>query len=96
MPLGHFFIAVDVERFLSLDTFRNNTGTFLRSLRESEKDPKGPGRVYTAGELEYEGTLACEKLGGTQVPEPLQRDMLNIRELYDSIKEKYPTFSFEQ
>ncbi|CDF40179.1 Malate dehydrogenase [Chondrus crispus] len=49
MPLGHFFIAIDVERFLPVGEFKNNMGKFLRQLRESEKDPKGLGRIYTAG-----------------------------------------------
>lgn len=96
MPLGHFFIAIDVERFLSLDNFKNNTGEFLRALRNSEKDPKGPGRIYTAGELEHEGVLACELNGGTLVPDALQSDMLAIREKYESIRVKYPHFSFEE
>lgn len=95
MPLGHFFIAIDVERFLPVDKFKSNTGKFLRQLRESEKDPKGPGRIYTAGEMEHEGTVAVEKNGGTLVPEALQRDMLAIREKYASIKDKYAKFSFE-
>lgn len=96
MPLGHFFIAIDVERFLPVDDFKQNTGNFLRALRDSEKDPKGPGRIYTAGELEHEGTLACERNGGTLVPDALQKDMLAIREKYPSIQEKYPKFSFEE
>jgi len=95
MPLGHFFIAIDVSRFLPVADFEANTGRFLRSLRDSAKDPKGPGRIYTAGELEHEGTLACERNGGTLVPSALQKDMLAIREQYGSIREKYPTFSFE-
>lgn len=96
MPLGHFFIAIDVERFLPIERFRSNVGTFLREMRNSEKDPKGPGRIYTAGELEHEGVLECKKLGGVQVPEALMNDMCAIRELYPSILEKYPKFSFEE
>lgn len=96
MPLGHFFIAIDVERFLPIERFRSNVGTFLRELRNSAKDPKGPGRIYTAGELEHEGVLECKKLGGVQVPEALMKDMYAIRELYPSILEKYPKFSFEE
>ena len=96
MPLGHFFIAIDVERFLPLDRFKANTGKFLRELRGSDKDPKGPGRIYTAGELEYEGVLECERNGGTLVPDALQRDMIAIRERYESIGVKYPRFSFEE
>ncbi|KAI0562392.1 malate dehydrogenase [Gracilaria domingensis] len=96
MPLGHFFIAIDVERFLPLEAFKSNVGKFLREMRASEKDPKGPGRIYTAGELEHEGVLDCEKAGGIQIPGPLMKDMIAIRELYSSIMHKYPKFSFEE
>lgn len=95
MPLGHFFIAIDVERFLPLERFMANTGKFLRSVRESEKDPKGPGRIYTAGELENEGVKACIANGGTKIPEALMNDMVAIREFYADIKAAYPKFSFE-
>lgn len=96
MPLGHFFIAIDVSRFVSLDVFKTNVGKFLRAVRASEKDPKGPGRIYTAGEMEHEAIVACEKNGGTLVPEALQKDMLQIRELYaDQMMDKYSKFSFE-
>lgn len=37
MPLCHFFIAIDITRFLPLENFKARTGKFLRSLRESEK-----------------------------------------------------------
>lgn len=95
MPLGHFFIAIDIERFLPVERFKANAGTFLRACRESEKDPKGPGRIYTSGELEHEGVLECQKIGGTRVPEALMKDMVAIREKYPVIKEKYAKFSFE-
>lgn len=96
MPLGHFFIAIDVERFLPADKFKSNVGKFLRAMRESAKDPKGPGRIYTAGELEHEGFLQCQKLGGTRIPEPLMKDMIAIREQFPSIQAAYPKFSFEE
>eukprot|EP00737_Agarophyton_chilense_P000343 gb/GEZJ01000387.1/.p2 GENE.gb/GEZJ01000387.1/~~gb/GEZJ01000387.1/.p2 ORF type:complete len:447 (-),score=85.81 gb/GEZJ01000387.1/:418-1758(-) len=96
MLLGHFFIAIDVERFIPLQAFKANVGKFLRAMRDSEKDPKGPGRIYTAGELENEGSLECERAGGIQIPEPLMKDMKAIRELYSSIRAKYAKFSFEE
>lgn len=96
MPLGHFFIAIDIQRFIPVDKFMGNVGKFLRACRDSETDPKGPGRIYTAGELEHEGVVACEKNGGTKVPDALIKDMLAIRERYPSIQEKYPKFSFEE
>lgn len=35
--LGHFFIAIDVEHFIDLETFRKQTGDILRDLRNSQK-----------------------------------------------------------
>eukprot|EP00177_Eucheuma_denticulatum_P002744 GFKZ01004938.1.p2 GENE.GFKZ01004938.1~~GFKZ01004938.1.p2 ORF type:complete len:142 (+),score=26.45 GFKZ01004938.1:128-553(+) len=96
MPLGHFFIAIDVERFLPVEEFAANTGKFLRALRASEKDPKGPGRIYTAGELEHEAVSECKKNGGTLVPEALQRDMIALRERFpEALGSKYAKFTFE-
>lgn len=37
-----------------LQVFKKKTGDFLRYLRNSAKDPNGPGRIWTAGEAENE------------------------------------------
>jgi LDH2 family malate/lactate/ureidoglycolate dehydrogenase len=50
--LGHFFIAIDTEAFMGLETFKKISGDILRELRNSEKAP-GQERIYTAGEKEY-------------------------------------------
>ncbi len=50
--LGHFFIAIDTEAFMGLDSFKKTTGDILRALRNSEKAP-GEDKIYTAGEKEY-------------------------------------------
>jgi len=39
MPLGHFFLAIDIEAFCPTDTFKDNAGNLLRALRESRKAP---------------------------------------------------------
>lgn len=52
MPLGHFFLAIDIEHICPLETFKKNTSALLQSLRNSKKSPNGPGRIWTAGELE--------------------------------------------
>ncbi len=44
MPLGHFFLAIDIEKLCPVETFKKNAGDLLRALRESKKDPTGPGR----------------------------------------------------
>jgi len=48
MPLGHIFIAIDIEAFCDVDFFKKNAGNLLRALRDSAKDPTGPGRIWTA------------------------------------------------
>jgi len=51
-PIGHFFIAVDINAFTEVSDFRKTTGDILRELRASKKMP-GQDRIYTAGEKEY-------------------------------------------
>ena len=96
MPLGHWFIAIDVERFLPVDRFKKHVGTFLRQMRDSEKAPNGPGRIWTAGESEHDAQVQREKMGGTMIPEALMKDMVKMREQFPVIKEKYPKFDFEK
>jgi len=50
--LGHFFIAIDTEAFMGLDSFKKTTGAILRTLRDSKKAP-GAERIFTAGEKEF-------------------------------------------
>jgi LDH2 family malate/lactate/ureidoglycolate dehydrogenase len=52
LPLGHFFVAIDVEHFLPLEQFKRTTGQILRELRAAQRAP-GEERIYTAGEKEY-------------------------------------------
>jgi LDH2 family malate/lactate/ureidoglycolate dehydrogenase len=47
MPMGHFFLAIDIEALVGLDTFQKNAGDVLRYVRASRKDPRGPGRIWT-------------------------------------------------
>ena len=67
MPLGHFFLAIDIESLCPLATFWKNTGNLLRALRESRKSPQGPGRIWTAGEKEDDARVARTAQGGMVV-----------------------------
>lgn len=96
MPLGHWFIAIDIERFVALDDFKKSTGDFLRLLRAGEKSPSGPGRIWTPGEKEADAMVDRTANNGTMVPAALQKDMLRLREQYPEIlAEKYPKFPWE-
>ena len=76
--LGHFFLVIDPEAFLGLDSFRKTTGDILRALRASRKAP-GHDRIYTAGEKEY---LVWQerKDSGVPVTESLQKELIAVRD----------------
>jgi L-2-hydroxycarboxylate dehydrogenase (NAD+) len=40
MPLGHVFIAINVEAFTELDEFKKSAGDLCRAVRASAKDPR--------------------------------------------------------
>mmetsp|Transcript_39403 Transcript_39403/g.78779 ORF Transcript_39403/g.78779 Transcript_39403/m.78779 type:complete len:194 (-) Transcript_39403:479-1060(-) len=96
MPLGHWFIAINVEHFLPLERFKTKVGSFLRLMRSSAKDPAGPGRIYTAGELEHDAEVERSANGGAPVPQALLNDMVALRAKFPALQEKYAKFSFEE
>jgi len=95
MPLGHFFLAIDIETMCPLSLFQKNTGDLLRALRASKKSPLGPGRIFTAGEIEHECRLERNAQGGMKVLDALQNDMKVLRDNRPGLKEKYPKLPFE-
>ena len=75
--LGHFFMAISIEAFTELSSFKKIAGDILRQLRASKKMP-GHESIYTAGEKEY---LAWQerKNKGVPVNEELQKEILAMR-----------------
>ena len=72
-PLGHFFIAIDINAFTDPGDFKKITGDILRQLRASKKMP-GHNRIFTAGEKEYLVWLKrCET--GVPVNQALQKEI---------------------
>ncbi|TAK25453.1 MAG: Ldh family oxidoreductase [Chloroflexota bacterium] len=50
--LGHFFIAIDVARFVPIDDFKRRVDRMVRDIHESE--PTEPGTpLYLPGEIEW-------------------------------------------
>ena len=99
MPLGHVFLAIDVES-VSGDAggFKQHAGKFLRAVRASQKDPTGPGRIWTAGEPEHDARTHHMARGGAfHIPPALMKDMRNLRDEKFSAeaKERFATFPWE-
>ncbi len=80
-PLGHFFMAINLDAFMGVDVFKRIAGAIMRDLRTSRKAP-GEERIYTAGEKEW---IAWQyrKEHGCPVPVVLQKQMNEIRERFN-------------
>lgn len=88
--LGHFFMAIDINAFIELESFKRTTGDILRDLRASKKAP-GHDRIYTAGEKEYLAWL-YRKDKGVPVNASLQQHILQLKQELNLSQYK---FSFE-
>ena len=87
--LGHFFLAVDIECFTDIESFKKTTGDILRGLRASRKRP-GKDRIFTCGEKEYYAWQE-RKDKGVPVDPVIQKELCTMR---DELGLKY-SFPFE-
>ncbi|MDN6161305.1 MAG: Ldh family oxidoreductase [Atopostipes suicloacalis] len=76
--LGHFFLAIDTEAFMGLESFKETAGDILRELRAAKVAP-GEERIYTAGEKEYL-TWMERKETGLAVNESVQKELVELRD----------------
>lgn len=60
--VGALTLAIDVERFMPLDQFRNSLKGYVDSIRVSRK-AKGTARIYLPGEIEAEKERASRERG---------------------------------
>lgn len=60
--VGHFFMAINIESFTSLEEFKKTSGQIMRELRNSRKAP-GQERIFTAGEKEFENEKKVRAIG---------------------------------
>ncbi|MGB9598954.1 MAG: Ldh family oxidoreductase [Myxococcota bacterium] len=86
--LGHFFIAINIEAFISFKRFTKIAGNILRELRSSKKMP-GAKRIYTAGEKEYLTSLERNKKGAP-INLETQKEMIIMRDETGLKKYKFP------
>ncbi len=78
LKVGHFFLAINIESFNGLDSFKKTAGSIMKDLRESPKEP-GAKKIYTAGEKEY---MIEEERKKTGIPlnKSLQQDIKTMKE----------------
>jgi LDH2 family malate/lactate/ureidoglycolate dehydrogenase len=94
IPLGHFFLAIDIECFTELEDFKKTTGDILRALRNSKVAPNRE-RIYTCGEKEHLAWEERKEKGaplsaGTQKELIAMRDELKIPVIFPFESEQSP------
>lgn len=70
--LGHYFQAIDISAFTSVDDFKKITGDIMRQMQNSPKRP-GKERIWAAGEKEYYIEQEVRK-NGIPVNEALEKN----------------------
>jgi LDH2 family malate/lactate/ureidoglycolate dehydrogenase len=76
--VGHFFLAIDIEAFTDLESFKKTTGDILRTLRTAKRMPGQP-RIYTAGEKEHLAWLE-RKDKGVPLNKSLRDEVIVMRD----------------
>ena len=88
LKVGHFFLVINIENFLSVDIFKKNAGNMMKELRNSRKDPNAE-KIYTAGEKEH--VMVNErKKNGIPINKNLQQDIKIMKEELGLDKYDFP------
>ena len=74
--VGHFFIAIDIARFLKPDQFRERIGRYIDQLK-SEPRAEGVAEILYAGEAEYR-VAKQRRAEGLTLPEQLKADLMRL------------------
>lgn len=79
--VGHFFIALDIEKFIPVDHFKVRMDDYIRSLKA---EPKAPGvlEIFIPGELEHRQTVK-RKAEGIELPLKVVQELMEIGLRYD-------------
>ena len=73
--VGHFFLAINIESFLPLGSFRRTAGNIVRELRRWKKP--GGERIYTAGEKAYYNAQRANE-EGVRIPPSVRRALKSL------------------
>jgi L-2-hydroxycarboxylate dehydrogenase (NAD+) len=75
--IGHFFMVINIENFVTIEEFKTTTGKIMRSLQNARKAP-GQEKIYVAGEKEYLSEKFVRRQGIAINPN-LQKELLYVR-----------------
>lgn len=78
--VGHFFIALDIERFMPLASFTERLGHYIEILKAEPKSP-GTSEILHAGEVEHR-LEAQRRREGIELPDRVADDLRALGERY--------------
>ncbi len=78
--VGHLFIAIDINRFMPIDLFKQRIDQYIGEIKE---EPKAPGvdEIFIPGEIEYKRTLE-RKEKGIELPQKVAEELFEIGRRY--------------
>ena len=88
LKVGHFFLAINIESFIPINSFKETAGNIMRDLRSSKKVP-GENRIYTAGEKEFYAERERTKTG-IPINKSIQQDILTMKKELGLNQYKFP------
>ena len=88
LKVGHFFLAINIESFIPINSFKETAGNIMRALRNSKKVP-GENRIYTAGEKEFYAERERKKTG-IPINKSIQQDILIMKKELGLNQYKFP------
>jgi len=88
LKVGHFFLAINIDNFAGLKSFKKTAGNVMRGLRSAKKDPDAE-RIYTAGEKEYLAEIE-RRTTGIPLNKSLQNDIRIMQQEQGLDQYKFP------
>lgn len=78
--VGHMFIAIDIERFMPLSTFKERLKAYIEELK-AEPSAEGTDEILYAGELEYRAEKQRLR-DGIALPFSVEQELQKLGNLY--------------
>ncbi|MBT2757777.1 Ldh family oxidoreductase [Mesobacillus foraminis] len=78
--VGHFFIAIDIERFMPLDLFKERMDRYIQEIK-AEPKADGVDEILIPGEIEHRLVIE-RKRSGLELPEKVEKELEAIGRRY--------------
>lgn len=78
--VGHFFLALDIDRFVPLDVFKARMDDYIRSIKAEPKAPN-VAEILIPGEIEHRQTVR-RKAEGIELPRKVVQELEQIGQKY--------------